>query len=51
MKLIVYKGFNSKILSTISGKPLIEGKITNKLDVLKFDKKLKKRLDMALLYM
>lgn len=49
MKLVVYKGFDEEFLSTVKEEPLVEGTITTKLDVLKFDKKTRKQLDIALI--
>lgn len=51
MKLIVYKGFNEEFLSKVNEEPLVDSDIAVKLDVLKFDKKTRKQLDMALLSM
>ncbi|WP_022754254.1 DEAD/DEAH box helicase [Butyrivibrio fibrisolvens] len=49
MKLSVYKGFDKDFLSELEGNPLLDNKIASKLNVLKFDKKMKKKLDMALI--
>ena len=49
MKLIVYKGFDEEFLTKVKEKPLVDGTIATKLDVLKFDKKIRKQLDMELL--
>lgn len=49
MKLVVYKGFDEEFLSNVKEEPLVDGAIATKLDVLKFDKKTRKQLDMALL--
>lgn len=49
MKLTIYKGFDETFLSTLNGNPLVEGNISEKLDVLHFDKKTRKKLDIALL--
>ena len=51
MKLVVYKGFDENFLSEVNQEPLVEGSLAAKLDVLKFDKKTRKKLDMALLSM
>lgn len=49
MKLIVYKGFDVEFLRELEIYPLVEGDIQSKLDVLNFDKKTRKTLDMALI--
>ena len=49
MKLIVYKGFDNTFLEHIDGTPLVDSDIDNKKNVLKYDKKTRKKLDMALL--
>lgn len=49
MKLVVYKGFDEEFLSKVKEEPLVDGAIATKLDVLKFDKKTRKQLDMALI--
>ena len=49
MKLIVYKGFDAEFLRELEIDPLVEGDISSKLDVLNFDKKTRKMLDMALI--
>lgn len=49
MKLVVYKGFNEEFLSMVKEEPLVDGTIATKLNVLKFDKKTRKQLDMALI--
>lgn len=51
MKLIIYKGFDDGFLSKIDFTPLIEGDVNSKLNVLKFDKKYKKRLNTMLTQM
>lgn len=51
MKLIIYKGFDDGFLSKIDFTPLIEGDVNSKLNVLKFDKKYKKRLNAMLTQM
>ena len=49
MKLIVYKGFDLDFLVHIDGEPLVDGDIFLKKNVLLYDKKTKKNLDIALL--
>lgn len=49
MKLIVYKGFDTSFLEKIDSKPLVEGNIESKCNVLLFEKKTRKLLDHALL--
>lgn len=49
MKLVVYKGFDEEFLSKVKEAPLVDGAIATKLDVLKYDKKTRKQLDIALL--
>lgn len=49
MKLIIYKGFDKDFLVSIDKNPLVDGKLEDKLNVLKFEKRLRKKLDMALL--
>ena len=49
MKLIVYKGFDNTFLEHIDGTPLVDSDVDNKKNVLKYDKKTRKKLDMALL--
>ena len=49
MKLIIYKGFDKDFLNQISEPALLEGGVEKKLNVLEFDKKARKALDMALL--
>ncbi len=51
MKLIVYKGFDINFLNNLSDAPLIEGNLLAKKDVLKFDKKVKRKLATSLLEM
>ena len=51
MKLIIYKGFDAAFLSKVSETALVEDGIEQKLNVLLFDKKKRKQLDMALLSM
>lgn len=51
MKLVVYKGFDENFLSKVKEEPLVDNIIASKNDVLKFDKKTRKKLDMALLSM
>lgn len=49
MKLTVYKGFDKDFLEHLDETPLIEDSIVAKKEVLRFDKKTRKKLDMALL--
>ena len=49
MKLIVYKGFDKTFLEYIDERPLVENDVSEKKNVLRFDKKTRKKLDMALL--
>ena len=49
MKLIIYKGFDTKFLENVEYKPLIEMSIAERKNVLHFDKKIRKQLDIALL--
>lgn len=49
MKLNVYKGFDANFLSSITERPLQNYDIFTKSNVLAFDKKTRKQLDMALL--
>ena len=49
MKLTVYKGFDSQFLNSIEGKPLLENEVIAKKDVLSFDRKYRKQLEMALI--
>lgn len=49
VKLIVYKGFDNTFLEHIDGTPLVDSDVDNKKNVLKYDKKTRKKLDMALL--
>lgn len=49
MKLVVYKGFDEEFLSMVKEEPLVDGTIATKLNVLEFDKKTRKQLDMALI--
>lgn len=51
MKLVVYKGFDENFLSMVKEEPLVDNIIALKADVLKFDKKTRKQLDLALLSM
>ena len=46
MKLTVYKGFDSQFLNSIEGKPLLENEVIAKKDVLSFDRKYRKQLEM-----
>lgn len=49
MRLTVYKGFGIAFLEKLDSKPLLDNSITEKKNVLLFDKRLRKQLDMALL--
>lgn len=49
MKLVIYKGFGEEFLSRLEGTPLVESSIIDKLNVIRFDKKTKKQLDIALI--
>ena len=49
MKLSVYKGFDCVFLSTLGDRPLLEEPVEFKTNVLIFDKKRKKQLQVALL--
>lgn len=49
MKLLVYKGFDKDFLDHIDATPLIEEDVSKRKNVLLYDKKTRKKLDMALL--
>lgn len=49
MKLIIYKGFKSDFLTSINVEPLIKNDYALKRDVLNFDKKYRKQLELALI--
>ena len=49
MKLFVYKGFEKEFLENVQEQALVEGDIQTKQNVLLFDKKTRKKLDMSLL--
>ena len=49
MILLVYKGFEEDFLSKIEDKPLVDMNIMERLYVLKYSKKMRKQIDMALL--
>lgn len=51
MKLNVYKGFDSKFLESLSESPLVASDIDRKRNVLSFDKKTRKQLEIALISM
>lgn len=51
MKLIVYKGFDISFLEQLDGKPLVDGDIAAKLNVLFFQKKTRRALERELLDM
>lgn len=42
MKLKIYKGFDVAFLEELGTRPLVEGDIVSKIDVLSFDKKTRK---------
>jgi len=46
MVLTVYKGFSIEFFGKIEGTPLLDNDITSKLNVLAFDKKYRKKLDI-----
>ena len=49
VKLTVYKGFGKVFLEQLGGVPLLDIDIEKKKNVLAYDKKMKKKLDMALI--
>ena len=49
MRLNIYKGFDEKFLDKVDGKPLVLCDIKDKVNVLNFDKKRRKMLDIELL--
>ena len=49
MKLIVYKGFDTAFLEALEVAPLIEGPIESRKNILLYDSKVSKKLDLALL--
>lgn len=51
MKLDIYKGFNEKFLLNICEDPLISLDLSQRLNVLEYDKKIKKLLNLGLLSM
>lgn len=51
MKLTVYKGFDSAFLESLTEQKLVESEVSKKRDVLSFDKKTRKQLDIALIGM
>ena len=51
MKLTVYKGFDSAFLESLTEPMLVKTEISTKRDVLEFDKKTRKQLDIALIGM
>lgn len=48
MKITVYKGFDVSFLSKLSGKPLVDNEIADKLNILNYTEKTRKQLGMAL---
>lgn len=51
MNLIVYKGFSLNFLEGIEEKPLVETEVSDKVDIMSFDRRIRKRLNMALIEM
>ena len=51
MKINVYKGFDKYFLDNVDEEPLVEGSISDKKNVLSYDKKTRKSLNAALLSM
>ena len=51
MNLIVYKGFSLNFLEGIEEKPLVETEVSDKVDIMSFDRRTRKRLNMALIEM
>ena len=49
MRLLIYKGFDEHFLAQLDDAPLLDSDIAKKRDVFAFDKKYRKRLDIALL--
>lgn len=49
MKLTVYKGFDSAFLEELDDEPLVESEISTKKNILAYEKKTRKQLDMALI--
>lgn len=49
MKLNIYKGFGVSFMRTIEDAPLVEGDLQKKVNVLQYDKKVRKALEIALL--
>ena len=49
MELKIYKGFDLNFLEQLDDTPLITNSLESKKNVLLFDKKIKKQLDIALL--
>ena len=49
MRINVYKGFDTAFLETVEQPPLIDIPISQKKNVLLYDKKIRKQLDIALL--
>lgn len=49
MKLNIYKGFDISFMRTIEDAPLVEDDLQKKIDILKYDKKIRKALEIALL--
>ena len=49
MRLIVYKGFDRAFLAALKDRPLVDGPIEEKTNVLDFQKKTRKLLSIALL--
>ena len=51
MKLDIYKGFDKEFLLKIDKEPLVSLEISQRLNVLKYDKKIRKTLQLGLLSM
>lgn len=49
MRLTVYKGFDCDFLKHVKGTPLLDGSLSDKKNVLKYNKQTRKKLDIALL--
>ena len=49
MKLIIYKGFNTSFYNDIEERPLVEGDLAEKINVLEYDRNTRKKLERALL--
>lgn len=49
MRLDIYKGFNIEFLNKLTGRPLVDGDVTSKIDVLSFDRGTRKQLERGLI--